>query len=87
MAKEPEWLTGVVYGPDTREQAQAMDGLRRAGEIGSLAAIEHARAVLRRASDQRVAPDIRARIFELGEALFQSIQMQLNVARYQAIGV
>ena len=28
-----------------------------------------------------------ARIFELGEALFQSIHMQLSVGRYQAIGV
>jgi hypothetical protein len=72
---------------ETELEAQATDELRRAGDIGSLAAIERARAVLTRASDQRVAPDIRARIFELGEALFQSIHMQLSVARYQAIGV
>lgn len=29
---------------------------------------------------------LRARMFELGEALFQSISMQLSVAKYQAIG-
>jgi hypothetical protein len=34
-----------------------------------------------------VAPAWRARIFELAEALFQSIGMQLSVPRYKAIGV
>jgi hypothetical protein len=29
----------------------------------------------------------RARVFELAEALFQSIRMQLSVTRYQAIGI
>jgi len=31
--------------------------------------------------------DTRARVFELAEALFQSIHMQLSVSRYQAIAV
>ena len=31
--------------------------------------------------------DLRARVFELAEALFQSIHMQLSVSRYQAIGL
>jgi hypothetical protein len=74
----------LVY--ETELEARAMDELRRAGELGSLTAIEHARTILARASSKRVAPDLRARIFELGEALFQSIHMQLSVARYQAIG-
>src|SRR5581483_8498373 len=30
---------------------------------------------------------LRARVFELAEALFQSIHMQLSVARYQAIAI
>jgi hypothetical protein len=34
-----------------------------------------------------VAEDLRARVFELGEALFQSIRMQLSVPRYKAIAV
>ena len=72
---------------ETELEAQAMDELRRAGELGSLAAIEHAHEVLARASERRVAPDIRARIFELGEALFQSVHMQLSVVRHQAIGL
>ena len=32
-------------------------------------------------------PDLRARVFELAEALFQSIRMQLSVERYKAIAV
>jgi hypothetical protein len=46
-----------------------------------------AAAILDRAVEQPVAPEWRARIFELAEALFQSIGMQLSVPRYKAIGV
>jgi len=72
---------------ETELEARAMDELRRAGELGSIAAIERAQGVLARASTERVAADLRARIFGLAEALFQSIHMQLSVVRYQAIGV
>jgi hypothetical protein len=34
-----------------------------------------------------VAPELRARIFQLAEALFQSIRMQLSVEKYQAIAL
>jgi hypothetical protein len=71
---------------ETDLELRAMDALRRAGEIGALAAIDQAQEVLARASRERVAPDLRARTLELGEALFQSIHMQLSVVRYQAIG-
>jgi hypothetical protein len=43
--------------------------------------------VLDRAVKERVATDWRARVFELAEALFQSIRLQSSVQRYQAIGV
>jgi hypothetical protein len=46
-----------------------------------------AQSVLDQAISRRVAVDLRARVFGLGEALFQSIRMQLSVERYQAIGV
>jgi hypothetical protein len=46
-----------------------------------------ARAILERGALEPVAPDLRARIFELGEALFQTIGMQLSVERYKAIGI
>ncbi len=43
--------------------------------------------ILDRAVEHPVARDWHARIFELAEALFQSIGMQLSVPRYKAIGV
>jgi hypothetical protein len=46
-----------------------------------------AAAILDRAVSQPVAPEWHARIFELAEALFQSIGMQLSVPRYKAIAV
>ena len=66
---------------------RAMEILRGAPQIGSLAALNEAEEVLDQAVTHRVATDWRARIFELAEALFQSIRMQLSVERYQAIEV
>src|SRR5262249_39973678 len=42
---------------------------------------------LDRAQKEPAAPELRARVFELAEALFQSIRMQLSVPRYHAIAV
>jgi len=66
---------------------QAMERLRGAEKIGSLTAMAEAEAILDRALRSPVAQDWRARVFELAEALFQSIRMQLSVTRYQAIAV
>ncbi len=60
---------------------EALRKLRDTHDTGAAAAI------LDRAVTQPAAPQWRARIFELAEALFQSIGMQLSVPRYQAIGV
>jgi hypothetical protein len=65
-------------------ESRARSELRRAPEIGSLAAMDRASAILARSLD-RVSADRRARVFELAEALFQSIRMQLSVPRYAAI--
>jgi hypothetical protein len=46
-----------------------------------------AEAILDRAVTERTATDLRARVFELAEALYQSIRMQLHVERYKAIAV
>ena len=62
-----------------------MARLRQAGDIGSIEAMRAAEAVLNRAVTDRPSTDLRARVFELAEALFQSIRMQLSVDRYQAI--
>jgi hypothetical protein len=75
----------LIY--ETELEERAMDRLRAARTIGSLSAMDQAEATLDRAVAERVAGDWRARVFELAEALFQSIRMQLSVERYQAISV
>jgi hypothetical protein len=49
--------------------------------------MDKAESVLARATSEPVAVELRARIGELAEALFQSIRAQLSVPRYQAIAV
>ena len=72
---------------ETGLEEQAMTALRDAAQRGSLGAMADAEAALYHAVTERASPDWRARVFELAEALFQSIHMQLSVPRYQAIAV
>jgi hypothetical protein len=55
--------------------------------MGSLLAVQKAERELNRAITDPVSTDLRARVFELAEALFQSIRMQLSVERYAAESV
>jgi hypothetical protein len=64
-----------------------MERLRRAPELGAVAAMEQAEAILGEAETRRTALDLRTRIYQLAEALFQSIRMQLSVPLYRAIAV
>jgi hypothetical protein len=75
----------LIYETDLENKA--MDRLRAAKELGSGPAMRQAEAILERAVTNRTATDLRARVFEMAEALFQSIRMQLSVERYQAISV
>jgi hypothetical protein len=75
----------LIYESELEEQARAK--LRDATNAGSLAAIANAESILGRAVAQPVAAELRARVFELAEALFQSIRMQLSVPKYQAIAL
>jgi hypothetical protein len=59
---------------------------RISGELDSLVALDAAEKILEQ-DTTRIAPDLRARVFELAEALFQSIRMQLSVPKYQAIAL
>ena len=68
-------------------EAQAMACLQRAGAVGPAKAMADARRILDGVLTDRVEPAWRTRIFQLAEALFQSIGMQLSVGLYQAIGV
>jgi len=72
---------------ETDLERRAMDALEKAGEVGAEQAMAGAESVLHKAVTDRVAVDLRARVFELAEALFQSIRMQLSVQRYKAIAV
>ena len=72
---------------ETALEDQAMNKLREARLLGSSSAMAQAENLLDKAVTERTAQDLRARVFELGEALFQSIRMQLSVEKYQAIGV
>ena len=72
---------------ETALEDQAMGELRAAGGLGARLAIGRAEAILDRAVTNPVSQPWRARVFELAEALFQSIRMQLSVEWYKAIAV
>lgn len=63
---------------ETAQRSQAAAILRQAARTGSLLAMNQAETVLTQADLVLVSPDRRNRCNELGEALFQSIHMQLN---------
>lgn len=72
---------------ETALEEQATRALQDAPKLGASNAISMAKTILARAGSEPVAPELRARIFELGEALFQSIGMQLSVQKYKAIAI
>ncbi|MDQ2948216.1 MAG: hypothetical protein M3Y27_20150, partial [Acidobacteriota bacterium] len=72
---------------ETEVEQAAMDALRSAKTTGAASAMNQAEDLLDRSVPDRVAEGWRARAFELAEALFQSIRMQLSVEKYRAISV
>lgn len=72
---------------ETALEQQAMDALREAPRTGTAVALRQAREILDRAVTQPAAVDLRRRLMELSEALYQSIHAQLSVDKYQAIAV
>ncbi|MCU1258940.1 MAG: hypothetical protein JWO80_1825 [Bryobacterales bacterium] len=72
----------LIY--ETQLEREALDHLREAEKTGSAFAMDEAERTLNRALAQPVAQWARARVFEMAEALFQSIRMQLSVTRYKA---
>ncbi len=66
---------------------KAADVFRRAPLVDSLVAMDKAERILDRAVLAPVAQDLRARVFELAEALYPSIRMRLSVPRYEAIHI
>lgn len=72
---------------ETQIEEKAIATLSTAGDIGTLTAMEQAENILNKAKTDFVVEDWRQRIFELSEALFQSIRMQKSVDKYFAIAV
>jgi len=72
---------------ETAQEEHALDALRRAPSIGALAAVNHAATVIETPSHSERTRDLRGRVFELAEGLYQSIRMQLSVTRYQATAI
>ena len=72
---------------ETDLEHQAIEVLGNAEAIGSATAMDKAQAILDKGIAQRTRPQWRQRTFELAEALYQSIRMQLSVEKYQAISI
>jgi hypothetical protein len=68
-------------------EKRAIEVLRQASNLGSLAAVEKAELTLSAAEAAKTALDLRTRVYQLAEALYQSIRMQLSVPLYRAISV
>ncbi len=66
-------------------ERQAMEKLRAAKKMGSLAAMQEAEAILKRARTKPVAQEYRRRCEQLADELFASIGAQLTVAKHGAI--
>ena len=71
---------------ETAQEEKALEHLRNASSTGSLQAISNASIALAK-PDVLEGAQTRARVFELAEALFQSIHMQLSLSKYKAIGI
>jgi hypothetical protein len=71
---------------ETEWENRAMEALRSAPEVGVATALARAEEVLSQSNTHHIEP-LRTWIFQLAEALFQSIRMQLSVDQYQAIAV
>jgi hypothetical protein len=70
---------------ESARERRAMELLASARDGNVLPVLTAAETVLSVDSSTRAGGALRARVFELAEALFQSVHMQLSVPRYAAI--
>jgi hypothetical protein len=70
---------------ETARERRALEFLANARSGNPLSAIAAAETALTIEPNARAGTALRARVFELAEALFQSVRMQLSVPRYAAI--
>ena len=72
---------------ETAAGSRAFGELRRAPDIGARVACRRALAIVEQAAAAARQGELRARVYALAEALFQSIHVQLSVSRYGAQAV
>ncbi len=72
---------------ETDREIRALVALENAPSSDSLSAMDASARILDEDPLNSRTRALRARVFELAEALFQSIHMQLSVPRYQAIAL
>lgn len=72
---------------ETAAWTRAIAELRRAPDLGAQAACDRALRILDQAAAEARQGELRTRVYALAEALFQSIHVQLSVARYGAQAV
>jgi hypothetical protein len=70
---------------ETAIEDKAMEILTHAETVGALHTMDEAERILAEADSLRKGSSERQRAFELAEALFQSVRMQLSVPKYKAI--
>jgi hypothetical protein len=68
---------------ETAAEEAANELLRKAKRMGALSSINEAEEILDQSITNAAANDLRARVFELAEALYQSIRMQLSTEKYK----
>ncbi len=69
---------------ETQLEDEANAGMAQARKIGAEAAMSAARAILRKAETQPCRKDLRARVDQLCQVLFDSIKLQTSVKRFHA---
>ncbi|GMV98893.1 MAG: hypothetical protein AMXMBFR84_00330 [Candidatus Hydrogenedentota bacterium] len=72
---------------ESHAEQTALAVLQRADVVGSLRAVEEAERILNDALINPAAQELRSRVSDMAEALFQSIRMQHSVPRYQAVSI
>jgi len=72
----------LAYEKELEKETIAI--LKTAGEVGSAKALDAAEDMIDKVVTYKWNSKLRARVYELAEALWQSIRMQLSVPRYRA---
>lgn len=74
----------LIHEQKLEREASAVLG--RTKELGAEKALEEALAILARAESERPRPELRERVFELADAMFESIGFQTSIEKYGASG-